>query len=63
MGGCWPRLTPQPRHTPQPATVAALKTAAALERAWVNVVMEGEEGEYDKELGKVKEESEDGGAD
>ena len=57
------RLTPQPRHTPQPATVAALKTAAALERAWVNVVMEGEEGEYDKELGKVEEESEDGGAD
>ena len=63
MGGCWPRLTPQLRHTPQLATVAALKTAAALERAWVNVVMEGEEGEYDKELGKVEEESEDGGAD
>ena len=63
MGGCWPRLTPQPRHTPQLATVAALTTAAALERAWRNVVMEGEEGEYDKELGKVEEESEEGEAD
>ena len=63
MGGCWRRPTPQPRPSPQPATVAALTTAAALERAWRNVVMGEEEGEYDKELGKVEEESEEGEAD
>ena len=55
LGGCWPL----PRPTPQTPTYASLATAAALEAAWRNVVMEEEEEEYDREVGKVEEEEEE----
>ena len=73
MGGCWPRLAPQPRPTPPPrpsTTVSTTPTYADLrgspdlltQRVWANVFLEEaeEEVEYNREEGKVEEESEEG---
>ena len=72
MGGCWPRLAPQPRPTPPPrpsTTVSTTPTYADLrgspdlltQQVWANVFLEEaeEEVEYRRDEGKVEEESEE----
>ena len=71
MGGCWPRLAPQPRPTPPPrpsTTVSTTPTYADLrgspdlltQRVWANVFLEeaAEEEEYNRDEGKAEEDSE-----
>ena len=62
MGGCWPRLAPQPRPTlpPRPSTTVSTTMSYGVERAWANVMMteSEEEGEYNRDEGKAEEDSE-----
>ena len=61
MGGCWPRLAPQPRPTlpPRPSTTVSTTMSYGVERAWANVMMtDSEEEEYNRDEGKVEEDSE-----
>ena len=60
MGGCWPRVAPQPRPTPPPRPSTTVSPDFLTQVVWANVFLEEaeEEGEYNKDEGKAEEDSE-----
>ena len=60
MGGCWPRLAPQPRPTLPPRPSTTVSPDFLTQVVWANVFLEEaeEEGEYNKDEGKAEEDSE-----